>query len=98
MKDRTALSDAKGLVTEPILTIDIGEEDFVVMVDTSTMVSLIQPGISKVQMQPCDVQTRGVTDTQSDILGEQEVEFSLRSKDGGMTFLHTFVEATTPFH
>ena len=34
------------------------------------MVSLIQPEISKAQVQPCDVQARGVTGTRLDILGE----------------------------
>jgi hypothetical protein len=43
----TALSAAKGQVTEPILTIEIRGEDFLTMVDTGAMVSLIQPGISK---------------------------------------------------
>jgi len=61
------------------------------MVDTGAMVSLIQPGISKVQVQPCDVQARGVTGTQLDILGEQEVRYNLRSNDGYMTCVHTFV-------
>jgi len=51
------------------------------MVDTGAMVSLIQPGISKTQVQPCDVQARGVTGTQLDILGEQEVIFFLKNKE-----------------
>ena len=38
------------------------------------MVSLIQPGISRAQVQPCDVQARGITGTQLDILGEQDVK------------------------
>ena len=42
-------------------------------------------------MQPCDVQARGVTGTQLDILDEQKVEFTLRHKDYYMTFEHTFV-------
>ena len=60
----TALSAAMGIVTEAVLTIDIGGEKFLFMVDTGAMVSLIHPGISKAQMQPCDVQVRGVTGTQ----------------------------------
>jgi len=43
------------------------------MVDTGAMVSLIQPGISKAQVQPCDVKARGVTGTQLEVLGEQEI-------------------------
>jgi hypothetical protein len=61
------------------------------MVDTCAMVSLIQPGISKAQLQPCDVQARGVTGTKLDILGEQKVEFNVRSNNGDITFVHTFV-------
>jgi len=60
----TALSVAKGLVTEPVLTLEIEGEECEFMVDTGAMVSLIQPGISKAYVQPCDVQARGVTGTQ----------------------------------
>jgi hypothetical protein len=85
----------KGVVKEPVLAVDIrGEgtlEEYVFMVDTGAMVSLIQPGISKAQVQPCDVQARGDTGTKLDILGEQEVEFILRSNKGDMTFVNTFV-------
>jgi len=90
-EDCTALSVVKGLVTEPVLTLEIGGEEFSFMVDTGAMVSLVQPGISKAQVQPCDVQARGVTGTQLEILGEQEVEFTLRNKDYYMTFEHTFI-------
>jgi hypothetical protein len=72
-----ALSAVKGLVTEPVLTLVIGGEEFLFMVDTGAMFSLIQPGISKTQVQPCDAQARGVTGTQLDILCEQEVTFFL---------------------
>jgi hypothetical protein len=87
----TALSAVKGLVTKPVLTLQIGGEEFTFMVDTGAMVSLIQPGISRAQVRPCDVQARGVTGTQLDILGEQEVEFALRSNNDFVTFVHTFV-------
>jgi len=50
------------------------------MVDTDAMVSLIQPGISKAQMLPCDVKARGVTDTQLEVLGEQEIELIFKRK------------------
>ena len=78
-------------MTEPVLTLEIEGEECEFMVDTGAMVSLIQPGFSKAQVQPCDVQARGVTGTQLDILGEQKVEFTLRNKDYYMTFEHTFV-------
>jgi predicted aspartyl protease len=63
-EDHNALSVAKGLVTEPVLTIEIGGREFVFMVDTGAIVSLIQPGISEAQVRSCDVQARGVTGTQ----------------------------------
>ena len=72
VKSSTALSAAKGLLTEPLLTPEIVGEAFSFMVDTGAMVSLIQPGISKMQVKPRDVQARGVTGTRLDILGEQE--------------------------
>ena len=77
----TALSVAKGLLTEPVLTLEIGGEECGFMVDTGAMVSLIQPRISKAQEQPCDVQARGVTGIQLEVLGEQEIEFTLMNKD-----------------
>jgi hypothetical protein len=52
----TALSAAKGLVTKPVLTIDIRGEEFLFMVDTGAMVSLIQLRISRAHVQPCNVQ------------------------------------------
>jgi predicted aspartyl protease len=62
-----ALSVAKGVVTEPVLTTEIGGEVFEFMVDTGAMVSLIQPGISKAHVQPCDMKARGVTGTQKSL-------------------------------
>ena len=78
-------------MTEPVLTIETGGEEFLFMVDTGAMVSLIQPGISKAQVRPCDVQARGVTGTQLEILGEQEIEFAIRLEDYYMTFVNSFM-------
>jgi hypothetical protein len=58
-------------VTELVLTIDVGGEEFLFMVYTGAMVSLIQSGISKAQARPCDLQARGVTGTHLDVLSEQ---------------------------
>ena len=87
----TALLAAEGLVTEPVLTLEIEGGEVLFMVDTGAMVSLIQPGISEAQVQPCDVQARGVTGTQLDIVGEQTLTFGLKGNSGYMTFTHTFV-------
>jgi hypothetical protein len=78
-------------VTEPVLTLEIEGEERVFMVDTGAMVSLVQPEISKAQMQPCDVQARGVTGTQLEVLGEQKIEFILRNNENCRHFVHTFV-------
>jgi len=89
--DCTALSVAKGFVTEPLLTLEIGGEVFLFMVDTGAMVLLIQPGISRAQMHPCDVEARGITGTQLYVKGEQKIEFVIRNQDEYMTFVHTFI-------
>ena len=78
-------------MTEPVLTIEIEGEEFLFMVDTGAMVSLIQPRISKVQVQPCDVKARGITGTQLKVLGEQEITFNIKGRDYCKTFVHTFV-------
>jgi len=51
------------------------------MVDTGAMVSFIQPTVSKEPMRACDVQARGVTGTQLDILGEQQIQFGIKSHE-----------------
>ena len=50
--DCTALSVANDCVIEPVLTLEIKGEVFSFMVDNGAMISLIQPGISKAQVQP----------------------------------------------
>jgi hypothetical protein len=78
-------------VTEPLLTVEIGGEEFLFMVDTGAMVSIVQPGISEAQVRACDVQARGVTGTQLDIIGEQTIEFIIRNKGHYMVLTHTFI-------
>jgi hypothetical protein len=90
----TAQSAAKVVVTGTLLTLGIegGRDRRTFVVDTGAMVSIIQPGISKAQMQPCDVKARGVTGTRLDILGEQDVEFTLRdSNNEDIKFRHVFI-------
>jgi len=60
------------------------------MVGTDAIVSLNSARIEAC-VQPCDVQARGVAGTKLDILGEQEVEFNLRSSNEDITFLRTLV-------
>jgi len=77
-------------VTGPVLTVEIEREEFVFMVDTGAMISIIQPDISKAQVQQCDIKARGITGTQLDVIGEQEIEFTLQSNEHDTTFVHTF--------
>ena len=84
-------SATKGLVTEPLLTIEIGRERFEFVVDTGATVSLIKPTISKAQVRKSQVQARGVSGTNLKILGVQEVKFKIKSSTGSMTFIHPFV-------
>ena len=81
MRGRTGQSAVEGLVAEPLLTVKIGGEEFMFMIDTGAMVSLIQPTVSKAQVRACDVQARSVTGTQLEIYGEQTIEFTIRHKD-----------------
>jgi hypothetical protein len=78
-------------VTEPLLTLEIGGEQFLFMVDAGATISLIQPGICNAQLRACDVQASGVTGTQLDVSGEQTIEFTVRHKDHYMTPMHTFL-------
>ena len=73
------------------MTVEIEGEGYLFMVDTGAMVSLIQPGLSKAQTQPCDIKARGVTGTQLNIIGEQEVTFNIKPGSTSLTFIHTFV-------
>ena len=61
------------------------------MIDTGAMVSFIKPDISRAQLRACDVQARGVTGIQLDVLGKQTVEFTIRNKYYYITFVRTFV-------
>ena len=63
--------------------------------NTGAIASLVQLANSRAQVQPYDIQARGVTGTQLDTLSEQEVKFNLRGDDGFMTFVRTFV--VSPF-
>ena len=75
-------------MTGPRLAIEIGGEECSLMVDTGAMVSLIKPGISRAQLQSCDVKARGVTDTELEVLGEQEIEFGIKGQGCYLTFRH----------
>ena len=77
-------------MTEPLLAVEIEGKELLFMADTGAMVSLIQSTVFRAAMRAYDVQARGVTGTQLDILGEQ-VEFDIKSRDGYVTFGHIFI-------
>jgi hypothetical protein len=60
------------------------------MVDTGAMVSVVQPGDNKARVQTFDVRARGVTGTQLEILGEQEIETTLRHDKYCLSTIHAF--------
>ena len=78
-------------MTGPRLAIEIRGMEYSFMVDTGAMVSLIKPSASRAQVQSCDVTARGVTGTELEVLGEQEVEFSIKGQGCYLTFRHTFI-------
>jgi len=78
-------------MTGPRLAIVIRGIEYSFMVDTGAMVSLIKPGVSRAQIQSCEVTARGVTGTELEVLGEQEVTFSMKGQGCCLTFKHTFV-------
>ena len=78
-------------MTEPILTLEVGEKDFEFMVATGALVSVIEPGISRAHVLPCYVRARGIRGTQLEVLGEQELEFTLRNQEYSSSFVHTFL-------
>jgi hypothetical protein len=84
-------SAVKRQVTEHLLTIEIEGERFEFVVDTGATVLLIKPTISKAQLRKGKVQARGVSGTQLEILGVQNIKFIMRSPLGSMTFIHSFV-------
>jgi hypothetical protein len=69
-------------MTEPVLTLEIGGEVFSFMVDTGATISLIQPRISR---------AKSVTGTQLEVIGQQRIKFTLRSKNYFKTFVYTFI-------
>jgi hypothetical protein len=84
-------SATKGLVTEPLLTVEIGRGSFEFVVDTGATVSLIKPTVSEAQVRKSQVQARGVSGTNLEILGVQDVKFTIGFPSGGMAFIHPFV-------
>ena len=54
--------------------------------DSGSNVSLIQPGIYRSEVRPSSTTSFGVTGDELDILGEQDVQFSVNNWNCGHTF------------
>jgi hypothetical protein len=78
-------------VTEPLLTVEIGRGRFEFVVDTGATVLLIKPTVSKAQVRKSQVQARGVSGTSLEILGVQDVKFTIGFPTGSMTFIQSFM-------
>jgi hypothetical protein len=63
--------------------------DFVV--NTGATVSLVKPFVSKSQYRKCVVQARGVSGTNLEILGLQDIEFRITNEESRMTSVHAIV-------
>jgi hypothetical protein len=66
-------------------------QKFEFVVDTGTTISLTSPTISKAQLRLSQVQDRGVSGMDLEILGVQKVTFKVGFQSGSMTFIHSFV-------
>jgi hypothetical protein len=84
-------SAIRGLVTEPLLTVEIGRGEFQFVVDTGATVLLIKPTVSEARVRQSRLQARGVSGTNLDILGVQEVKFTIGFPKRSMTFIHSFM-------
>jgi hypothetical protein len=60
-------------------------------VDTGATVSLIKPTVSEARVRKSQLQARGVSGTNLEILGVQEVKFTIGFPTGSMTFIHSFM-------
>jgi hypothetical protein len=85
-------SATKGLVTGPLLTIEIGRERFEFVVNTGATASLIKPTISEARVRKSQRQARGVSGTKLEILSVREVRFIIGFPNKSMTFIHSFIK------
>lgn len=73
-------------VGDRTLTDNRNRGEIFIFMDTGAMVSLIQPTVGKEAMRACDMQARGVTGTQLDILREQQIQFGIKSHEEYVPF------------
>jgi hypothetical protein len=78
-------------MTQPLLPVEIDGNIHDFVVDTGATVSLVKPFVSKSQYRKCAVQASGVSGTNLEILGLQNIEFRITNEDSKMTFVQAFV-------
>jgi len=69
----------------PSISVRIGEA-WVLIIDTGSNISILQPGVSKSEVRHTDMRPYGVTGETVDVKGRQAVSFVL----GGREFNHQF--------
>jgi hypothetical protein len=76
----------------PSISVQIEGEMRVLIIDTGSNISILQPGISKSVMRHTDMRPYGVTGETLDVKGRQAVSFVL----GGREFNNQFLVCTLP--
>jgi hypothetical protein len=76
----------------PSISLRIEGEDRVMIIDTGSNISIVQPGISKSEVRHTDMRPYGVTGETLDVKGRQAVSFVL----GGREFNHQFLVFSLP--
>jgi hypothetical protein len=78
-------------MTQPLLPVEIDGKIYDFVVDIGATVSLIKSFVSKSQYRKCAVQARGVSGTNLEILGRQDIEFRITNEESRMTSVHVIV-------
>jgi len=76
----------------PSISLRIEGEDRVMIIDTGSNISIVQPGISKSEVRHTDMRPYGLTGETLDVKGCQAVSFVL----GGREFNHQFLVCSLP--
>jgi hypothetical protein len=77
-------------VTEPLLTDEIRRGKFEFVVDTGATVSFIKPTVCEARARKSQLHARGVSGTNLEILGVQEVKFTIGFLNESMASIHLF--------
>ena len=76
----------------PSISVRIEGKDRVMIIDTVSNISILQPGVAKSEVRHTDMRPYGVTGEILDVKGRQAVSFVL----GGREFNHQFLVCSLP--